>query len=104
MPHRNALNLDSNHNTAIRAEIGERLQVLLSKEQPNPAPRVQHLLDCLSTLDATIGRTHEQHDVYRRQATEAENQAWQARNEIDRAVWLRVALGWLSLLRKSERR
>ncbi len=28
------LNLNSDHNTAIRAEIGERLRVLLSKEQP----------------------------------------------------------------------
>ena len=53
MPHRNALNLDSNHNTAIRAEIGERLRVLLSKEQPRPPPSVQHLLDRLNTLDAT---------------------------------------------------
>jgi len=52
MPHRNALNLDSNHNTAIRAEIGERLRVLLSKEQPRPPPSVQHLLDCLTTSDA----------------------------------------------------
>ncbi len=34
MPHRNALNLDADHNSAIRAEIGERLRVLLSKEQP----------------------------------------------------------------------
>jgi hypothetical protein len=60
MPHRNAPNLDSSHNTAIRAEIGERLRVLLSKEQPSPPPRVQHLLDCLSASDATMGRTHEQ--------------------------------------------
>jgi hypothetical protein len=48
---RNALNLDSADNAAIRAEIGERLRVLLSKEQPRPPPRVQHLLDCLSALD-----------------------------------------------------
>jgi hypothetical protein len=47
MPHRNALNLDADHNSAIRAEIGERLRVLLSKEQPRPPPRVQHLLDRL---------------------------------------------------------
>ena len=53
MPHRKAVNLDANHNSAIRAEIGEELQVLLSKEQPRLPPRVQHLLDCLSTLDAT---------------------------------------------------
>jgi hypothetical protein len=53
MPHINALNLDANHNTAIRAEIGEKLRVLLSKEQPRPPPRFQHLLDRLRTLDAT---------------------------------------------------
>ena len=54
MPHRNALNLDADHNSAIRAEIGERLQALLSKEQTaGPPPRLQHLLDRLSTLDAT---------------------------------------------------
>ncbi len=57
MPHRNALNLDSDHNAAIRAEIGERLRILLSKDQSRPPPRVQHLLDCLSTSDATRGRS-----------------------------------------------
>jgi hypothetical protein len=58
MPHRNAFNLDSEHNTAIRKEIGYQLGVLLSKEQSGPSPRVQHLLDRLSTLDATGGRPH----------------------------------------------
>jgi hypothetical protein len=53
MPHRNALDLDSSHNTAIRAEIANRLRVLLSKEQPSPSPRIQHSLDCLNALDAT---------------------------------------------------
>jgi hypothetical protein len=53
MPLRNALNLDADHNAAIRAEIGERLRVLLSKEQPGPTPRIQHLLNCLSILDVT---------------------------------------------------
>jgi hypothetical protein len=57
MPHKNALNLDSNDNTAIRKEIGERLRVLLSKEQPSPPPRVQHLIDCLSTSDAALDRS-----------------------------------------------
>jgi len=52
MAHRNALNLDAAHNSAIREEIGERLRVLLSKEQPKPPPRVQHLLDRLNALDA----------------------------------------------------
>jgi hypothetical protein len=47
----NALNLSSDLNAAIRAEIGERLRVLLSKEQSRPPPRVQHLLDCLRALD-----------------------------------------------------
>jgi hypothetical protein len=51
-----AFNLTSDINTAIRAEIGERIRVLLSKEQSRPPPRVQHLLDCLSALDATGGR------------------------------------------------
>ena len=55
MPHRNDLNLDAHHNSAIRAEIGERLRVLLSNEQPGPPPRVQHLLDRLSKLDAAAG-------------------------------------------------
>jgi hypothetical protein len=53
MPHRDALNLDSADNTAIREEIGERLRVLLPKEQPSPSPRIQHSLDCLNALDAT---------------------------------------------------
>jgi hypothetical protein len=53
---RNALNLNSDNNAAIRAEIGERLRLLLSKEQPSPPPRIQHLLDRLSKLDAAGGR------------------------------------------------
>jgi hypothetical protein len=55
MAHRNALSLDAAHNSAIREEIGERLRVLLSKEQPRPPPHVQHLLDRLNALDATGG-------------------------------------------------
>ena len=55
MPHRNALDLDADHNSAIRAEIGERLRILLSQEQPRPPPRVQHLLDRLNTLDDATG-------------------------------------------------
>jgi hypothetical protein len=53
---RNAPNLSSDHNAAIRAEIGERLRVLLSKEQPSPPARIQHLLDRLSKLDVARGR------------------------------------------------
>jgi len=39
-------------------------------------------------------------DVYRRHAAEADRQARLARNVLDRAAWLRVAQGWLSLLHK----
>jgi hypothetical protein len=39
-------------------------------------------------------------DEYRQQAAGAERQARSAKNELDRAAWLRVAQGWLSLLRK----
>jgi hypothetical protein len=53
----NQINLNSDHNRAIRAEIGYQLRVLLSKEQSRPPPGVQRLLDFLSALDATTGRT-----------------------------------------------
>jgi hypothetical protein len=39
-----------------RAEIGDRLRMLLSKEQPRLPSRIQHLLDRLSRLDATISK------------------------------------------------
>jgi hypothetical protein len=39
-------------------------------------------------------------DEYRRQAAEAEREAGSAKSELDRAAWLRVAQGWLGLLRK----
>jgi hypothetical protein len=39
-------------------------------------------------------------EEFRQQATNAENQARLAKNEIDRAAWIRIAQGWLSLLRK----
>jgi hypothetical protein len=39
-------------------------------------------------------------EEYRRQAAEAETQARLATTDIDRAAWLRVATGWLSLLSK----
>jgi hypothetical protein len=52
MHHRNPPKLDADHNAEIRAEIGDRLRILLSREQPRrPTPRVQHLLDRLSVLD-----------------------------------------------------
>jgi hypothetical protein len=39
-------------------------------------------------------------DEYRRNATEAQRQADRTISEVDRASWLRVAQGWLSLLKK----
>ena len=37
------LNLEPKHNQAIRQEIGERLQLLLSKEQEKVPPRLREL-------------------------------------------------------------
>jgi hypothetical protein len=39
-------------------------------------------------------------DEYRRQAAYAEKQSQLARNEMDRESWLRIAEGYMSLLRK----
>jgi hypothetical protein len=39
-------------------------------------------------------------DEYRKQAAEAEKQASLAHGEVDRAAWLRIAPGFLGLLRK----
>jgi hypothetical protein len=39
-------------------------------------------------------------EEYRRQAAEAEKQARFAKFDSDRESWLRIAQGWLSLLRK----
>lgn len=39
-------------------------------------------------------------EEYRRQAAEAEREAASAKSELDRAAWLRIAQGWLGLLRK----
>jgi hypothetical protein len=39
-------------------------------------------------------------DEYRRQAAEAQKEADRAIHDDDRASWLRVAQGWLSLIRK----
>jgi hypothetical protein len=50
---RSSVKLNSDHNEAIRAEVGDQLRILLSKEQPKLTSRVQHLLDCVSRLDAS---------------------------------------------------
>jgi hypothetical protein len=49
---RSSLELDQHHNAAIRAEMGDRLRIiLLSRELPKLPARVQHLLDHLGRLD-----------------------------------------------------
>lgn len=42
----------------------------------------------------------DQQDEYRRNAAEAQRQADRAVSEPDRAAWLRLVQGWLSLLPK----
>jgi hypothetical protein len=39
-------------------------------------------------------------EEYRRQAADAEEQAKSAKFDTDREAWLRIAQGWISLLRK----
>ena len=51
-------------------------------------------------LAAFLGPAMNIDEVYRRHAAEADRQARLARNVLDRAAWLRVAQGWLSLLHK----
>jgi hypothetical protein len=38
-------------------------------------------------------------DEFRRQAADAEKQAQAARTDYDREAWLRIAQGWMSLLK-----
>lgn len=39
-------------------------------------------------------------DEYRAQAADAQAMADRARSDVDRAAWLRIAQGWLGLIRK----
>jgi hypothetical protein len=39
-------------------------------------------------------------DEYRRHAAEAEKQARSTKSELERDEWLRIAQGWMGLLRK----
>jgi len=39
-------------------------------------------------------------DEYRRQASAAQHEADRARNDMDRESWLRIAQGWLSMIRE----
>jgi hypothetical protein len=38
-------------------------------------------------------------DEYRRNAAEAQKMADRARGDVDRAAWLRIAQGWLGMIR-----
>jgi hypothetical protein len=62
MPHRNALNLDAAHNSAIRKEIGYRLRAWLMREPTSPPQYVQDLLYRLTTLDDAKSGTKSRDD------------------------------------------
>jgi hypothetical protein len=56
---RSFLKLDQDHNDAIRAEVGDRLRIILrSADQLKSPSRIQHLLDRLSKLDDETERTN----------------------------------------------
>ena len=40
------------------------------------------------------------HDEFRRQAAEAQREADKAISDVDKAAWLKVAQGWLELIRR----
>ena len=62
------------------------------------APEVEFLLAYFGFRVLAVQMTS--NDEYRKQATEAQKQADRARNDLDRESWLRVAQGWLSMIRK----
>jgi hypothetical protein len=44
-------------------------------------------------------KTMNNEDEYRRNAAEAQSQADRALSDVNRAAWLRIAQGWLSMIR-----
>ncbi len=51
----NPLQIDQEQNEAIRAELGERLRIIMGLEQPRKlSARLRHLLDRLSEQDHLI--------------------------------------------------
>ena len=51
-------------------------------------------------LIAFLGPAMNRDDEYRRHAAEAEKQARSTKSELERDEWLRIAQGWMGLLRK----
>jgi len=52
---RHPLHIDQEHNDAIRAEVGERLGIILSLRSPQKLPgRIPHLIDRLAEEDREI--------------------------------------------------
>jgi hypothetical protein len=52
---RHSLDIDQEHNDAIRAEVGERLGIILSLRSPQKLPgRIRHLIDRLAEQDHQI--------------------------------------------------
>ena len=54
-PMRHPLHIDQEHNNIIRAEVGERLRIILRLARPTNVPqRIRHLLHRLAKLDHEI--------------------------------------------------
>jgi hypothetical protein len=52
---RHSLDIDREHHDAIRAEVGERLGIILSLRSPQKLPgRIRHLIDRLAGRDHQI--------------------------------------------------
>jgi hypothetical protein len=52
---RSLLHIDPRHNAAIRAEIGERLRIILGLSRPQKVPvDIRQPLDCLAERDSQI--------------------------------------------------
>ena len=52
---RHPLDIDQEHNNAIRAEVGERLRIILWLRTKQKMPRpIRHLLDRLAEMDHEI--------------------------------------------------
>jgi hypothetical protein len=52
---RHPLHIDQEHNNIIRAEVGERLRIILRLARPTKVPqRIRHLLNRLAKLDRDL--------------------------------------------------
>ncbi|WP_322596959.1 DUF6894 family protein [Bradyrhizobium sp. SEMIA] len=80
---------------AIRSDGTGHQMAIEVRDANGPVLQVKYVLEIgESAMD-------NKESEYRRHAAEAQKMADCARNDDDRASWLRVAQGWLGLLRKS---